>query len=264
MTQLWRTPRRGTLRSRLTIALLVALLTALVAAGALAQSKSALIGKLEGPELITDPGKFPKTFKEAPQLAERVRPGRLPPVAERIGQDPLVIKPLQSIGKYGGTWRGGFTGPADFWNGFRCCSGPDHLMFWDYTGDKAMPNLARGLEMQDGGRTWLLHLEAPGEVRHGLVARVVPEHQVVRPRAAPEAVPEVGRPREAAAPRAAVPTDLVERLDDQRVLPDALGHRRELARLDQLRQLRGLPERHGKLRRGRDDLAGLHPPAYGL
>ena len=25
-------------------------------------------------------------------------------------------------------------------------------MFWDYTGDKVMPNLARGLEMQDGGR----------------------------------------------------------------------------------------------------------------
>jgi hypothetical protein len=31
-------------------------------------------------------------------------------------------------------------------------------MFWDYTGDKVMPNLARGLEMQDGGKTWLLHL----------------------------------------------------------------------------------------------------------
>src|SRR5215470_3580851 len=55
-------------------------------------------------------------------------------------------------------WRAGFTGPADFWNGFRCCSGPDHLMFWDYTGDKVVPNLAKSLEMQDGGRTWLLHL----------------------------------------------------------------------------------------------------------
>src|SRR5881396_2786153 len=133
MTQLWRTPRRGTLRSRLTIALLVALLTALVAAGALAQGKSALIGKLEGPEVVADPTKFPKTFKEAPQLAELVKAGKLPPVAERIGQDPLVIKPLHEVGRYGGTWRGGFTGPADFWNGFRCCSGPDHLMFWDYT-----------------------------------------------------------------------------------------------------------------------------------
>jgi len=139
--------------------LAVAALGAVVAAGALAQTgKSSLIGKLEGPEVVTDASKLPKAFKEAPQLAELVKAGKLPPVAERIGQDPLVIKPLKEIGKYGGTWRAGFTGPADYWNGFRCCSGPDHLMFWDYTGDKAVPNLARGLEMQDGGKAWLVHL----------------------------------------------------------------------------------------------------------
>ena len=149
---------RRRLQSRYTIALIAVALTVVVAAGALAQSKSALIGKLEGPEVLTDPAKFPKTFKEAPQLAELVKQGKLPPVAERVGQDPLVIKPLQSIGKYGGTWRSGFTGPADFWNGFRCCSGPDHLMFWDYTGDRAVPNIAKGLEMQDGGRSWLVQL----------------------------------------------------------------------------------------------------------
>jgi peptide/nickel transport system substrate-binding protein len=103
-----------------------------IVAGALAQGGGkSLVGKLEGPEVVTDPAKMPKAFKEAPQLAELVKAGKLPPVAERIGQDPLVIKPLSSVGKYGGTWRAGFTGPADFWNGFRCCSGPDHLMFWD-------------------------------------------------------------------------------------------------------------------------------------
>ena len=146
--------------SRLTAVLVVSLLSGAVAVGALAQSasKSSLVGKLEGPEVVTDAGKAPKAFKEAPQLAELVKAGKLPPVAERIGQDPLVIKPLKEIGKYGGTWRAGFTGPADFWNGFRCCSGPDHLMFWDYTGDKALPNIAKGLEMQDGGRAWLVHL----------------------------------------------------------------------------------------------------------
>src|SRR5206468_642826 len=157
MTKPGRTPRM--LRSRLTAALVVGALS-VVAAGALAQSvgKSSLIGKLEGPEVVTDAAKLPKAFKEAPQLAELVKAGKLPPVAERIGQDPLVIKPLKEIGKYGGALRAGFTGPADFWNGFRCCSGPDHLMFWDYTGDKAVPNLARGLEMQDGGKAWLVHL----------------------------------------------------------------------------------------------------------
>ena len=159
MTDLGQTPRTRQRRSRIVMALLVGLLVALGAAGAIAQGgKSTLIGKLEGPEVVTDPAKFPKTFNEAPQLAALVKAGKLAPVAERIGQDPLVIKPLREIGKYGGTWRAGFTGPADFWNGFRCCSGPDHLMFWDYTGDKVLPNLAKGLEMQDGGRAWLLHL----------------------------------------------------------------------------------------------------------
>jgi len=151
--------RGSVMTERWRVALVAGVLSAVVAVGALgAASKSSLIGNLEGPEVVTDPAKFPKTFKEAPQLAELVKAGKLPPVAERIGQDPLVIKPLHEIGRYGGTWRGGFTGPADFWNGFRCCSGPDHLLFWDYTGDKAVPNLARGLEMQDGGRTWLVHL----------------------------------------------------------------------------------------------------------
>ncbi|MEE9148170.1 MAG: hypothetical protein V3U27_12315, partial [Candidatus Tectomicrobia bacterium] len=78
-----------------------------------AQGGAALIGKQEGPEVITDTAQWPKTFNEAPQLAELVKQGKLPPVAERIGQDPLVIKPVHGIGKYGGIWRRGFSGPAD-------------------------------------------------------------------------------------------------------------------------------------------------------
>jgi peptide/nickel transport system substrate-binding protein len=37
-------------------------------------------------------------------------------------------------------------------------TGPDHLLFWDYTGDKVVPNIARGYELQDGGRSLVLHL----------------------------------------------------------------------------------------------------------
>ncbi|HYY15512.1 MAG TPA: ABC transporter substrate-binding protein, partial [Gammaproteobacteria bacterium] len=114
--------------------------------------------KLEGPEVITDPAKFPKTFREAPPLAELVKAGRLPAVAERIGQDPLVIKPVHEIGNYGGTWRRGFTGPADFWNGLHSVSGPDHILFWDYAGYKVVPNIAKGWEVTDGGRTTTIFL----------------------------------------------------------------------------------------------------------
>src|SRR5215469_13667438 len=67
-------------------------------------------GKLEGPTIVTDPSKFPKTLKEAPELAALVQQGKLPPVAERIGQDPLVIQPVHEIGKYGGTMHKVFFG----------------------------------------------------------------------------------------------------------------------------------------------------------
>jgi peptide/nickel transport system substrate-binding protein len=117
-----------------------------------------LIGKLEGPTVITDAAQFPKTFKEAPALAELVKQGKLPPVAERIGQDPLVVKPLKEIGTYGGIWRRGFTGPGDKWNGYRSASGPDHVLFWEYTGNKIVPNIARSWQFEDGGKVLTLTL----------------------------------------------------------------------------------------------------------
>jgi hypothetical protein len=80
--------------------------------------------------VVVDPAQFPKTFKEAPQLAELVKAGKLPPVAERIGQDPLVIKSVHEIGKYGGMWRRGFTGPVDFWNGLHCVAEYHNRRSW--------------------------------------------------------------------------------------------------------------------------------------
>jgi peptide/nickel transport system substrate-binding protein len=64
---------------------------------------SGLVGKLEGPELVLDSAKWPKTFKESPDLAELVKAKKLPPVAQRIPQEPLVLKPMNEVGKYGGT-----------------------------------------------------------------------------------------------------------------------------------------------------------------
>ena len=116
-----------------------------------------LIGKLEGAEVITDPARFPKTFKEAPQLAELVKAGKLPPVQQRIGEDPLVIKPLREIGKYGGTWRRGFTGPFDTSNGHRVAQN-DKLLYYDYTGTKLVPNIARGWDVSPDGKVTTLLL----------------------------------------------------------------------------------------------------------
>jgi len=116
-----------------------------------------LIGKIEGPTLVTDPAQFPKTFKEAPMLAELVKAGKLPPVEQRLPQDPLVLKPTHEIGKYGGTWRRGFTGPGDYLNGIRAAGGPDFLLYVDPTGNTIIPNIVKGHEVsQDGKITTLM------------------------------------------------------------------------------------------------------------
>src|SRR5437660_3244810 len=133
--------------------------TVLLSGAAAAQqpdlSQSGLVGKLENPTIITDPAQWPKKFGEA--LAELVKAGKLPAVDQRIPQEPMVIKPLRSVGKYGGTWRRGFLGPGDSENGNRVRPS-DKLLFWDVTGTKIAPNVAKGLETSADGRRTTLFL----------------------------------------------------------------------------------------------------------
>ncbi|RIK39789.1 MAG: hypothetical protein DCC55_17000 [Chloroflexi bacterium] len=64
-------------------------------------------------EAAVAPAGPPTQFNEAPMLAERVARGELPPVDERLPENPLVIEGLDGIGNYGGLWRMGFSGQAD-------------------------------------------------------------------------------------------------------------------------------------------------------
>jgi peptide/nickel transport system substrate-binding protein len=112
------------------------------------------IGRFESAERVTNPTRFPTSFKEAPELAALVRAGKLPPVAERIGQDPIVLKPLHRIGTYGGTLHRAFrsdTRVAPDEQMF--VSGPDSLLWWDnftQSGwEKVIPNIARDFELSD-------------------------------------------------------------------------------------------------------------------
>lgn len=146
---------------RALIAGLAAALLALAPTAATAQQgeleKSGLVGKLETAEVVTDPARIPKTFKEAPQLAELVKAGKLPPVEQRISAEPLVLQPLRQVGKYGGTWRRGFLGPGDSENGNRLRSG-DKLIFFDATGTQMRPSVAKAWEVSEDGKTTTLFL----------------------------------------------------------------------------------------------------------
>jgi peptide/nickel transport system substrate-binding protein len=113
---------------------------------------------IEGGRMIADPSQRPSRFQESPDFADQVAAGLLPVVAERIGQDPLVIQPVHEIGTYGGTLRRGFTGAEDFQNANLFCAGPDNLLYWDYRHENVVPNIARGFEMSDDFTELTLHL----------------------------------------------------------------------------------------------------------
>jgi peptide/nickel transport system substrate-binding protein len=101
---------------------------------------------IEAAEIVADPAQFPMTFNESPEFAQQVAAGKLPKVADRIGQDPLVLRPIDEIGEYGGQIRRGFIGANDHQNANRFCAGPDNLLFWDKNRQNVVPNIARGYE----------------------------------------------------------------------------------------------------------------------
>ncbi len=142
------------------LAVTIGMAPAALASTAFAQTglqSSGLVGKLEGATIVTDPAAQPKELKEAPQLAELVKQGKLPPVKDRVPSEPMVLKPVHSVGKYGGTWRRGFTGPGDVENGNRI-NASDKLMFWDHTGTKIVPSVAKNVDMSADGKVYTISL----------------------------------------------------------------------------------------------------------
>ena len=101
-------------------------------------------------------GSTPKNFHEAPSLADRVAKGELPTVDHRLPQEPLVITPVEKIGKYGGTWRRAFTGPSDCQSIERILH--DHVIYYDLDGATLVPHIAKSWEAEQGGRVFTFQL----------------------------------------------------------------------------------------------------------
>ena len=98
-----------------------------------------------------------KKGKEAPMLAALVKKGELPPVDERLPDEPLVVQPNDRTGVYGGEWRSGMMGPSDAaWLGRTV--GYETLMRWDPAFEKVIPNVAREITVEDDGRAFVVTL----------------------------------------------------------------------------------------------------------
>ncbi len=89
-------------------------------------------------------------YKEAPMLAEQVKGGKLPPVDQRLPLDPMVVQPVDSVGKYGGTWHEVATS-ASISNIRMDIYDPPIRWAADYSGYE--PNMITKWEYSDGGKT---------------------------------------------------------------------------------------------------------------
>ena len=99
-----------------------------------------------------------RAFSEAPILAERVKAGDLPPVAERLPDNPLVVVPMEEIGRYGGTLRRALTGDIVQTPGVSKTLN-ENLMGYERPLPKSiLYNLAESHEFLDEGRTALFKI----------------------------------------------------------------------------------------------------------
>lgn len=98
---------------------------------------------------------YPKN--ESPILAELVKEGKLPPVAERTGPEPVVVEGVEGIGKYGGTWHRLTTEvkiPEEIVSRLSYVT----LVRWSPQGYPIVPHVAKSYEVSPDNREFIFHL----------------------------------------------------------------------------------------------------------
>ncbi len=97
------------------------------------------------------------TYTEAPELAERVAAGSLPPAADRLPEHPVVVSPASGIGVYGGEM-------LDLYDGGRLAEfreyGYENLVRWNVAGSEVIPNIAESWEVSADGTTYTFYLRS--------------------------------------------------------------------------------------------------------
>ncbi|MCD4823265.1 MAG: ABC transporter permease subunit [Phycisphaerae bacterium] len=98
---------------------------------------------------------FPKG--QSPLLADLVKQGKLPPLAERIGPEPCVMRGVDGIGKYGGTWVRLASSSGDVAVVTSRLSYPN-LLRWSPHGYPIVPHLAKSYSVSPDSREFTFTL----------------------------------------------------------------------------------------------------------
>lgn len=94
-------------------------------------------------------------YKEAPMLADLVKAGKLPAVDQRLPVSPLIIKPYEKVGKYGGTWNMGVR-TSPYYHAYEFVAYEQFLIL-GMDGKAILPNLAEKWETKDN-KSFTLYL----------------------------------------------------------------------------------------------------------
>ena len=86
-------------------------------------------------------------YYEAPALAALVAAGELPPVDERLPDEPLVIEPVEEIGQYGGAWRAVDNGEGNGWTQMTASVEP--FLKWNRDVNGFRPNIVTDWEWNE-------------------------------------------------------------------------------------------------------------------
>ncbi len=95
---------------------------------------------------------------ESPIIAELVKEGKLPPVAERVGPEPVVIEGVDGIGNYGGTWLGVLNSPHYLKDLIGNRYGGSPLVRWSPLGYPIVPHIAKGWKVSPDRKEWTVYL----------------------------------------------------------------------------------------------------------
>ncbi|MGW5366417.1 ABC transporter substrate-binding protein [Actinopolymorpha pittospori] len=95
--------------------------------------------------------------RQSPELVTQVRSGKLPKLADRLPATPLMVKPVDRVGSYGGTWRTALEGAADT-SWLDRSIGYEQLLRWSQDGTKPLPNVAEKVRTEQDGRSYVFTL----------------------------------------------------------------------------------------------------------
>ncbi|MBM7047157.1 MULTISPECIES: ABC transporter substrate-binding protein [Rhizobium] len=121
-------------------------------------SRRAVLGGMAGMAALSLAGRVSAADGgEAPALAQLVKDGKLPALADRLPKKPMVVTPYEKVGTYGGTLRRGLRGSSDH-NGILRMVGNQSLVRWNLDFTEVLPNLAERWDVNADASQFTFHL----------------------------------------------------------------------------------------------------------